>query len=262
MIHRARFGFGKGDHAIKFNFFRSLKSEICRHAPEKVYIVNEGRPVHRLEINKDYKGQRKPITDPGFHRQKYEIFDLCQYLPITLMRHVNYECDDVIGFICKNASSEDEVTIISSDSDFIQLLNQDNVKLWNPVKKKFIEPWPVDYVTWKSLKGDATDNVPGIKGIGDKRAFSLAADVSILEEMFQKDPEKKKTFDTAFKQILLADIDKDSDGWEIKNFTFDEKIIFQAFTQCGFKAIIGKSWDGWRQTMEELNDNTCKQAVN
>ena len=74
MIHRARFGFAQGEHAIVFNFFRSLKSEIVRHSPDKVYIVSEGVPKHRLLLNNEYKGQRKPVTDPGFYRQKNEIF--------------------------------------------------------------------------------------------------------------------------------------------------------------------------------------------
>ena len=96
MIHRARFGYARGDHAITFNFFRALKSEIVRHESEKVYIVSEGRPSHRLKINSDYKGQRKPIKDKGFSRQKKEIFEICENLPITFIQHPDYECDDVI----------------------------------------------------------------------------------------------------------------------------------------------------------------------
>ena len=254
MIHRARFGYAVGDHAITYNFFRSLKSEFVRHMPDKVYIVSEGRPIHRLALNEDYKGQRKPIQDSGFHRQKKEIFDLCSLLPITFIRHNEYECDDVIGYLCTNADEKDVTTIISSDTDFIQLLELDNVSLWNPVKKKFIEKWPVDYVVWKSLKGDPTDNVPGVRGIGTKKAFSLAADVSILDKMLNENPEKKAVYESAYQQILLAHIEKDQPGWEIKNFTFNENQLFSAFTQCGFSSITGKAWEGWKQTMEKLNN--------
>ena len=111
-------------------------------------------------------------------------------------------------------------------------------------------------MTWKALKGDPTDNVPGIKGIGDKRAFSLAANVSILEKMLTDDPDKRQTFQSAYDQIILASIDKDSDGWEVKNFKFNEQSLFDVFTQCGFKTIVGKAWTGWKETMERLNDNT------
>ena len=234
MIHRARFGFAQGDHAITFNFFRALKSEIVRHEADKVFVVSEGRPIHRLELNADYKGQRVPVKDENFHRQKREIFRLCQFLPVT----------------------------VSSDSDFIQLLDSDDTKLWNPVKKKFIDQWPVDYVTWKALKGDATDNVPGIKGIGEKRAFALCEGETSLHEFLLADESRKSTFESAYAQIRLADIDKSCPSWEIENYSFDEKNVFKAFTDRGFKSIIGKSWHGWKTTMEKLNNDTYEHNIN
>ena len=265
MIHRARFGFVQGDHAITFNFFRALKSEIVRHDADKVYIVSEGRPIHRLEINPEYKGQRTPVKDEKFHRQKHEIFRMCQFLPVTFIRHPDYECDDVIGHLCVKTHIQDEVTIVSSDSDFIQLLNdEDNkkVKLWNPVKKKFIDCWPVDYITWKALKGDATDNVPGIKGVGEKRAFALCETSSALYNFLIADENRKLVFDSAYEQIKLADINEKCPNWEIKKYHFDEKCVFKAFTDYGFKSIIGKSWPKWCQTMEKLNNVTITNTPN
>ena len=196
MLHRSRYGFGRGEHAITFNFFRSLRSEFDRHNPDKVYIVMEGRPAHRIAQSKgEYKANRKTILDEGFHRQKREIFGLFQYLPVTVTRHPDYECDDVIGTLANEHTDQgDSVVICSSDSDFIQLLELEGVSLWNPVKKKFIEKWPVDYLTWKGLKGDATDNVPGIKGVGEKTAFKLCADPALLNEFLEKKPERKEIF--------------------------------------------------------------------
>ena len=261
MIHRARFGYGRGDHAIVFNFFRSIKSEIKRHTPDIVYVVSEGHPKHRLELNSDYKGQREKIQDDGFHRQKKEILSLCTYFPFVFARHPDYECDDVIGHICTDRHVNDEVTIVSSDSDFIQLLVSDNVRLWNPVKKKFIDTWPVDYVTWKSLKGDPTDNVPGVRGIGEKRAFALCESHDTLNSFLDSDPQKRAAFESAKNQIRLADIDSGCDLWEISCNNFDEEYVKSTFTQFEFKTIIGKSWDNWKMTMENLNDN-IKAAAN
>lgn len=255
MIHRSRFGWKKGDHAITFNFFRSLKSEIDRHESDLVYIVTEGHPKHRFEINSEYKGQRAPIEDQGFHKQKKELLDLCKSFPFVYARHPDYECDDVIGHICTDRHRNDEVTIVSSDSDFIQLLEYDNVILWNPIRKKFIEKWPVDYITWKSLKGDPCDNIPGIRGIGTKRAFALCENMATLNEFFKQNPEKHEVFKSAKKQITLASIDKSCDQWEISLHHFNEEYVKNTFTQFEFNAIIGKSWPKWKNTMEELNDN-------
>ena len=205
MIHRARFGWNKGDDSITFNFFRSLKSEIDRHSPDKVYVVSEGTPKKSLEVNPDYKGNRTKVLDEGFYRQKKDIFEICKILPITVIRHPDFECDDVIGHLASDIHACNEVVICSSDSDFIQLINN-NVKLWNPVKKKFIEPWPVDYIVWKSLTGDKTDNIPGIRGVGQKTALKLASNLEELEKFLDRG-ENRKIFDNAHIQIKLKKIE-------------------------------------------------------
>ena len=253
MIHRSRFGWMKGDHAITFNFFRSLKSEIDRHSPDKVYIVSEGRPVHRITSNPEYKANRQSIKDEGFHRQKRDIFSLIAHLPVTFMRHADYECDDVIGHLAIEAHESDEVVICSSDSDFIQLLDKDNVTLWNPVKKSFVERWPVDYLIWKSLRGDKTDNVPGIKGVGDKTAMKLASDPQKLKEFLTE--ERMLVFKSAMSQIRLAEIF--DNNFETSDYTFDSSALKERFSERDFKTIVGKGWSKWEQTWSTLDDKRC-----
>lgn len=249
MIHRSRFGWMKGDHAITFNFFRSLKSEIDRHTPDKVYVVSEGMPRHRLAENPDYKGNRVKLKDDGFHRQKKDIFSLCEYLPVTFMKHDDYECDDVIGYLCTDVHENDQVVICSSDSDFIQLLENENISLWNPVKKKFVEQWPVDYVTWKALRGDKTDNVPGIKGVGDKTAMKLASDSSKLESFLVG--EKLDIFKSAKSQIMLAKIE--DKNFVENRYNFQNDNLREAFADRGFSSIVEKSWPKWENTWEDLD---------
>lgn len=256
MIHRSRFGWMKGDHAITFNFFRSLKSEIDRHDPDKVYIVSEGRPKHRIQENPEYKANRQKITDEGFHRQKKDIFSLCRFMPLTFIRHEDYECDDVIGHLASDVHAIDKVVICSSDSDFIQLLDNVNVSLWNPVKKSFVERWPVDYLTWKSLRGDKTDNVPGIKGVGDKTAMKLASNPQKLKEFLTED--KLKAFESAKSQIRLAKISDNNFDTCVYNISIDD--LKQEFVDRGFNSIVEKSWQKWTNTLEVLNER--QQAAN
>jgi DNA polymerase-1 len=252
MIHRARFGWNRGDDAITFNFFRSLKSEIDRHTPNKVYVVSEGTPKQSLEANPDYKANRVKILDDGFYRQKRDIFEICKTLPVTFIRHPDFECDDVIGFLAQDVHASDEVTICSSDSDFIQLIN-DSVKLWNPVKKKFVEKWPVDYVTWKSLTGDKTDNIPGIKGVGQKTALKLASKVEDLENFLNKG-ENRKIFDSAHRQIKLKKIELNDKSIQECDYTFKKEELLQEFTLRKFNSIVSKGWPKWIDTMETLNE--------
>ena len=216
----------------------------------------EGRPAHRIAQSKgEYKANRKSILDEGFHRQKREIFNLFQYLPVTVTRHPDYECDDVIGTLTKEHTDlGDSVVICSSDSDFIQLLEIENVSLWNPVKKKFIDQWPVDYLTWKGLKGDATDNIPGIKGVGEKTAFKLCADLNLLKEFLEKKPERKEIFESAKEQIKLVNIERACEKWESESFVFNQNSLLGEFKNRGFKTIIGNAWPKWIQTMENIKN--------
>ncbi len=251
MIHRARFGWNKGDHSITFNFFRSLKSEIERHKPDEVYIVLEGHPVHRIQASDGvYKANRARIKDESFHRQKRDIIDLCKLLPVVVIRHPDYECDDVIGTLAKMHNSK-RVVICSSDSDFIQLLENDNVTLWNPVKKKFINQWPVDYIVWKSLRGDATDNIQGIKGVGDKTAMKIAKSNEMLESFLAKS-DNRQIYEQAKSQITLVDISRDCPKWEEEKYVFCEKELKDAFTNRSFTSIIEKSWNKWVNTLGRI----------
>ena len=256
MIHRSRFGWMKGDHSITFNFFRSLKSEIDRHTPDKVYIVSEGRPKHRILENPEYKANRQKITDEGFHRQKKDIFNLCSLMPLTFIRHEDYECDDVIGHLAAEVHVSDDVVICSSDSDFIQLLDRSHISLWNPVKKSFVDRWPVDYLTWKALRGDKTDNVPGIKGVGDKTAMKLASDPDKLKEFLTAD--KLKIFESAKSQISLAKISDNNFDTHVYSISIDA--LKEEFVNRGFKSIVEKGWQKWINTLEVLDER--QQAVN
>ena len=254
MIHRARHGFSFGENHTIFGFFRCLKAEITRHNPDIVYLVSEGYPKHRYEISEAYKANRTKEKDSDFSRQLSEIFELCKLLPVTFIRHPNFECDDVIAMLCSKFSEDHQVTICSSDSDFIQLLDKANVSLWNPVRKKFIDRWPVDYCTWKSLKGDPSDNISGVKGVGEKTALKLASDQSVLEDFFSKKPGAQESFDESMSLIKLANIDPDDPSLEIQNYKFDEKNLLESFKRLSFKSIIGKSWPSWKSTMENLSN--------
>ena len=256
MIHRARYGFKFGNDPVTFGFFRCLKSEIDRHSPDLVYVVTEGRPQFRYEIFPDYKGNRVRKPDNSFERQKNDIFKLCKFLPVILVRHPDYECDDSISLITRNIHPEDDVVICSSDSDFIQLLDRDNVFLWNPIKKKFVDPYPVDYVTWKALSGDSSDNIPGMPGVGAKTALKLAADENLLEAFFTKKPECRKDFEDFKNIIKFYDIDLDDENLELSFYNFNEVDLFESFNDRSFNSIVGKGWNSWKTTMEKLNENT------
>jgi hypothetical protein len=143
----------------------------------------EGHPKKRFELLPEYKANRQiepntPKHDAlvDFHRQKSLILELIErHFPISLVRHPDYEADDTINNIVRRSSTTAEFVIVTSDTDFLQLVGLPNVKVYNPVKKEFHE-WngDDDYVVYKALKGDPTDNIPGIPGFGEVKAMKYA----------------------------------------------------------------------------------------
>jgi len=196
LFHRARSGFQLGEFNVVYNFMRQLKALVDMHKPTRVYLTLEGHPKKRYELMAEYKANRHIVVKPDatpeeiveyekkrkseedYRRQQGVIVEvLTKMFPISVMRHADYEADDLIYNVINNASRAVEFTVVSTDTDFIQLLQKfPNVKLYNPVTKMFVEAPSYDYITWKALRGDGSDNIPGIPGIGDKLAEDVMGD--------------------------------------------------------------------------------------
>lgn len=254
MIHRARHGHDKGEYGIIYTFFRSLRSEVEKHKSDLVFLVTEGKPVRRLAENTEYKANRTAIVDEGFHRQKKKIFDLCQSLPIIVARHPQHECDDVIAHIATKMFPNEQHIICSTDTDFIQIVNGANVNLWNPIKKNFIGPIE-NYSIWKALRGDKSDNIPGVKGIGDVTATKLASDDKKLQQFLDSDPSKKESFESSLRQILFEDVEHKNIQFDCNSY--DSERLLEEFRVMNFNSLIDKSWKKWNQTWTDLEDK-CK----
>jgi 5'-3' exonuclease len=133
--------------------------------------------------------------------------------------------------------------VISSDTDFYQLLqNHNSLKLYNPVKKEFITPPPFDYVTWKALRGDATDNIPGFKGVGDKRALSLVESPNDLETFLARD-DNRTMFERNCQMIRFHNLTEDLKDLEINEPKVDWQDLRTIFDDMKFFSITNdKSW--------------------
>lgn len=175
-------------------YLKSLGYIIRTIKPTRVILVFDGLggSTAKRNLYPDYKGNRKltRITNwDGFENKDEEseaitnqIVRLISYLkclPVDLLMVDKVEADDVIGYLAKNL--EEEIYIYSSDNDYLQLVN-DKITLYSPVKKKFYRPdtiktelgiSPLNYLNYKILAGDQSDNVPGIKGLQMKKILKL-----------------------------------------------------------------------------------------
>lgn len=254
LIYRAKSGFTKGDNYVIYNFFRGLRPLVAKYKPDIVYFVLEGKPKHRQNLSDgDYKSNRKTQGE-FFHAQKASIIEAVkEYFPFVTVRHPNFECDDVIAtYVYKHASAGDECFVISSDSDFIQLHNVCEVTLYNPVKKKIVEKPEYDYVTWKALRGDPTDNIPGIPKVGDKTADKLMRNPGLLKE-FLSDPIKRQIFERNVNLIRLVDLRSAEDEMEIHTTKFNVSGLHDYFNELGFESMLKeKTWRNYTKTFEEV----------
>ena len=163
-------------------------------------IFDSGSKTFRNEIYSDYKANRPPCPEdliPQFPliREASESFD------IAVLEKVGYEADDLIATIAKDAAKKGfEVTIISSDKDLMQLIN-DDISMFDPMKNKIITAKEVEekfmvpphqVLDVLSLMGDASDNVPGVMGIGPKISAELISKYQTLENLLENLDEIKQ----------------------------------------------------------------------
>ena len=256
LLYRARYSAPwqkVGRHTITYNFFRSLRKLIADIGCEKAYFVLEGYPKARMEASPDYKGTREYEKDENYSLQKREIIKiLTEDFPVTCVQHPEYECDDVIAHIASEMHPEDEVTIVSTDTDFYQLFSLDNVKIYNPVKKSYVDKIDFDYVTWKALRGDSADNIDGFKGVGDKTALKLTRDPDLLVEFLNKAPGRQDKFTHNHFMIKFHNLE----NLNLLNFSssvFNEDIVLETFTGFEFKSMVKeKPWHNFVETFRGL----------
>ena len=181
-------------------FLRSLAYAIREVNPTRVIIVYDGQggSQRRRKIHPDYKSNRTPgkrITRWDAFKNSNEekeamkiqfsrLLDYLDFLPINVISIDRIEADDTIAYIAHTLMNED-VTIMSSDQDFLQLVN-DRITVWSPTKKKFYTPRMVmddygvpahNFLMYKVLMGDKSDNIEGVKGLGPKKLPKIVPDL-------------------------------------------------------------------------------------
>lgn len=256
-IFRANIAFGADpnvpfEHIITYNFFRNLRPIVEQFSPEKIFFVLEGHPKFRHELYAEYKSNRiiktaeKQESVNKVNLASNIIIDLLQYLPITIAKASNYEADDVINTLCKNMQDEN-ITILSSDTDYIQLLQKyKNVSIYDPRKKEFMVAPTENYIVLKSLMGDKADN---IKRLASENKAKLYCNNPDKFKEFLSIEENRANFSINKKLIEFADIDLD----EIQSFEGkkDFDTLKDKFFELKFDSIINeRSWDKYTKTFD------------
>ena len=163
-------------------------------------IFDSARKNFRNDIYPDYKANRSDAPDDLIPQFEYIRKSVIAFnLPSVEL--INYEADDLIATYTEQVLIKGgKVTIVSSDKDFMQLYKKD-VRIYDPMKNKFITPEdinnkfgvePKKVIEVQALAGDSSDNVPGVPGIGIKTAAELINQYGTLEELLKKAHEIKQ----------------------------------------------------------------------
>lgn len=255
LMHRSRFGI-KAENGIIFTFFRSLRPLIAELNPDKIYLVLEGVPMHRQNLDSSYKANRQieqgtPKWDEmaEFRRQKKIIIDLVGNLPVTIARHPDLECDDVIASLV-HAHPDNECVVVSTDTDFYQLLSMNNVKIYNPVKKEFVSNSVNDYVRWKALRGDKTDNIPSVAGMTDKAAEKILANPEKLEK-FLDEGNNRADFERNLELVRFKIVDLDQ--VEMRPSSGDLSALRSRLAELRFFSMVNDTaWNTYSKTFSPI----------
>lgn len=211
-------------------FMKSLGFAIRNFKPTRVVLVFDGKggSQRRRKIYKEYKANRKPPTrlnrsydmttdEQERENMKYQLVSLVEMvecLPVSILALDNIEADDTIAYMSELVTKNGGTSIIySTDKDFLQMVNE-NVKVYNPVKKKtfdidvILETYgvhPDNFVFFRSLLGDKSDNIDGIKGAGEKTLLkyipefadpTVEVNLNLIEQKYTDIKKKPKVIES------------------------------------------------------------------
>lgn len=183
-----------------FGFFKAIFDLLQNNTikPDAIAVAFDvSRHTYRTEMYSEYKAQRESMPDT-MKSQLQLIVEGLQALNIPIYTKEGYEADDVIGTIATKAKQKQHKTyILTGDRDSFQLVDREGfIKVIMPSKGELIEydwykvydkmgVYPYQIVDFKGLSGDTSDNIPGIRGIGEKTACKLLSRFDKLEQVYE-----------------------------------------------------------------------------
>ena len=178
-------------------FLRSLAFSINMIRPTRILVVFDGKggSNRRRKIFPQYKMGRKMSyrlnrahnfltreeEQQMMIRQLNRVVEYLECLPVSIMNMEQTEADDVIGYLSKHIYRNSKTTIVSTDKDFLQLVDK-NTNVYSPTKKKMYDEekvfeeygiHPKNFLLFRMFDGDKSDGIPGVNGIGKKTLIKL-----------------------------------------------------------------------------------------
>jgi DNA polymerase-1 len=249
-----------------YGFTSMLTKVIADEQPDLIAVAFDtpGGSAYRYELDPDYKAGRKETPDL-FSAQLPLIDEVLTALEIKQLRVTGVEADDVIATLATRAADEGiDVVIVTGDRDSYQLVRDPHIKvLYN---KRGVSDYalydeagivertggvtPAQYLDYAALRGDTSDNLPGVPGIGEKTAAKLITTYGSLEGIYEHLddlPPKQRTNlgeakDRVFKNRemsrLVVDVDCGAEPADLRQGAFDREKVRVLFNQLEFRTLL------------------------
>jgi len=249
---------GRPTNAV-YGFILMLKKLLEKEKPGYMAVAFDlkGPTFRHLEF-KDYKAHRKPMPD-DLVSQMDLIKDVIAAYNVPIFEKQGFEADDILATIAKKASQQGiDVCIVTGDKDMLQIVDK-NIKVYSSrkddlvydietVKQRFSGLGPEHITDFIALAGDATDNIPGVTGIGEKTAIELIREFGSIENLYKnldqiKSESKRKMLadeeDSARMSKELGTVDSDApieiDINEMRIKSPDTEKLLGIFKELEFK---------------------------
>jgi DNA polymerase I len=245
-------------------FTNMLFKLLADYRPRGVAVAWDTRPVHRTEISAEYKAERRPM--PDLLREQFPHFrPIVEAFGYRNLEFEGWEADDVIATLATRADEAAIKTcVVSTDRDAFQLVSENvclmmtprgvaDVHVYTPerVEARYgVRPDQVpDFI---GLKGDTSDNIPGVPGIGDKTAGQLVAQYgsleSVLEHAGDLSPARSRSISENAEQALASkllatmrrDLELDVDAGDLVSRPPDRSQLKEIFRRFEFRGLLNR----------------------
>ena len=248
-----------------YGFTSMLIKLLAEERPDLIAVAFDvGKPVVRLAMDADYKAGRRE-TPEDFKPQLGLIQEVVEALRIRMLRVTDHEADDAIGTLAVRAAEREiEATIVTADRDFFQLVRPGIRVLFNrrgisdialmdeaAVEERYGVS-PSKYLEFVALKGDTSDNIPGVPGVGDKTAAKLVQDFGSVEELLGRTDELKgklkENIEAAGERLILnkdlarivTDVPLDVEPQDAEMGEWDVEEVRRLFVSLEFRSLFDR----------------------
>jgi DNA polymerase I len=245
-------------------FTNMLFKLLSDYRPKGVAVAWDTRAVHRHELSEDYKSDRRPM--PDLLGEQFPYFrPIVEAFGYRNLEFEGWEADDVIATLATRADEEGiRTVVVSTDRDAFQLVTDNVVLMMTPRGVADVNVYTPDRVEARygirpdqipdfiGLKGDTSDNIPGVPGIGDKTAGQLIAQYGslegVLEHVDELSPARRKNITENAEQArrskelatMRRDLELDCDPAELVLLPPDRSELREMFRRLEFRNLLGR----------------------